>query len=212
MDLRELKLAMEAAWAAGFDGEVPTWWLPNAGPVIKMERGSLEGFIFQNPTHVIVAFQGTDWNEYGDVLTDLNFDKVRLSGIPGKWHEGFVRGAGKFWVHILIWLRANLGDRKLLVTGFSLGSALAQASSIYMSQARYDHTVYSFGGPRIANRRAARWLHDRVEHHRVYTPGDPVKHLPPWFLGFKHIGRHRVIGEKRHGHNRDEYTLLVRDL
>ena len=140
MDLGELKLAMDASWAAGFDGEVPTWWLPSAGPTVSMRRDTLEGYIFQSPTHVIVAFQGTDFNEPGDVLVDLSYKKVRLSGIPGKWHEGFVRGAGRFWVHILIWLRAQLKGRKLLVTGFSLGSALAQATSIYLSQRSEEHT------------------------------------------------------------------------
>jgi predicted lipase len=212
--MNEMKLAMRAAWAAGFDHDLPIV-LPNEEPPVRMVRGSLEGYIFHNPTHVIVAFQGTEWWEPGDVKADLNYDKVRLSGIPGKWHEGFVRGAGRFWVHLLIWLRHHLGDRKLILTGFSLGSALAQAMSIYVSQAGYDHVVYSFGGPRVANRKAAQWLADRVEHHRVFTYDDWVKHLPPFFFGFKHIGKPLKLGSRRDGslgHNRDTYLLLVRDL
>jgi hypothetical protein len=214
MNRKEMKLAMKAAWAAGFDHDLPIA-LPNQEPAIRMKRGTLEGYIFANPTHVVVAFQGTEKDEWGDVKTDLQYNKVKLSGIPGKWHEGFARGAGKFWVYLLIWLKSNLKGRTLIITGFSLGAALAQCMSIYLSQAHYHHRVYAFGGPRVANRRAAAWLHERAEHNRVFTYDDWVKHLPPFFFGYKHVGASLRLGSRRDGklgHHRDLYWLLIQDL
>jgi predicted lipase len=195
-------------YTAGFDADHNTSWLANAYPPIREVRGSLEAVIFHNPTHVIIAFQGTEL-EAGDIWTDLDIRKARLSGIPGRWHQGFARGAGKFWVYLLLWLKHHLGDRKLIITGFSLGAALAQALSVYLNQAHYPHTVYAFGGPRICNRRAAAWLSEqKAKHYRLTVGRDWIAHLPPFFFGYKHVGRHIRLGGTD-GHDRLAYLLLV---
>lgn len=207
----ELELAAYAAYTAGFDEGHNITWLPNAAPPIIEKRGSLEAVIFQNPAYVIIAFQGTEL-ELGDLWTDLSIKRVRLSGIPGKWHQGFARGAGRFWVYLLLWLRRHLDGRKLVVTGFSLGSALAQVLSVYLNEAGYDHTVYSFGGPRICSGKAAAWLNDQAAPHYRFTAGrDWITHLPPFFFGYRHVGR-RIRLSGKHGHDRLSYLLLVLDL
>lgn len=231
MHLAELKIAMRAAYAASLDVGHDITWLPNAYPVVPLRHGTLEGFIFHNPTHVIVAFQGTE-REVGDIRADLDFKKIRFPGIPGKWHRGFIVGAGQFFMDIHSWLRTERKGRKLIITGFSLGAALAQALSVHLHYTRVDHTVFSFGGPRIANYRAARWLNSKKNHSRIVTHDDPVPHLPPFFLGFKHVGELGVwtpwggldvrprawmqtyFGRKhrRHGHNVVRYALLAATL
>ena len=71
----ELRLTMQAAYHAGSDSP-QTGWLPNgSSEPIRMRRGSLEGYIFHNPTHVIVAFQGTE-AEWGDIKTDLDYKRI----------------------------------------------------------------------------------------------------------------------------------------
>lgn len=234
MNLTEVKLAMAAAWAAGYDQDVPTGWLPNSAPPLYMKRKSLEGYIFSNPTHVIVAFQGTEIAEYSDILTDLDFRKVDILTLPGKWHRGFAFGAGRFWIELLVWLKHNLGQRKLIITGFSLGAALAQVISVHLTKADFQHTVYAFGGPRVATARAGQWLASKAEHYRIHTYDDWVPHLPPFFFGFKHFGSLGVItskgtlvtgaragwlawvysvrARKDLGHNRLRYLLLIRHL
>lgn len=232
MDLGELKFAMWAAWAAGFDKKVPTNWLPNSLLAKRLVRGTLEGYIFQNPTHVIIAFQGTNWDEPQDVWTDLKFRKVRMPGVPGRWHRGFLMGAGKFYIEIANWLKENLGSRKLIITGFSLGAALAQCLSVILTFQSQKHRVYTFGGPRVANVKAGLWLASRTEHYRIHVYDDPVVHVPPFFFGYKHFGKRRVFDQHgklrrgpvawlstifqsqrtRHGHDRSRYLLLVREL
>lgn len=234
MDIRELKIAMHAAWAAGYDNAVPSGWLPNMKPPRYLRRGSLEGYIFENPAYVILAFQGTEVSEYQDILADLDARKIKVLDIPGKWHRGFAYGAGKFWVQILLWLKYNLGDRKLLVTGFSLGAALAQVLSIHLTKGDYPHTVYAFGGPRVCTPRAGLWLSRRATHYRIHTYDDWVTHMPPFFMGFKHFGSLSVFtsagklvtGVKawfwaiiqsmhkrtRLGHHRLRYLLLTQKL
>jgi hypothetical protein len=231
MHKRDLKQAMWAAYAAGFDKKPPLSWLKNHEAPEYIRRGSLETYIFSNPTHVYIAFQGTEVFELGDVWTDLNYHRVKLSGIPGKWHQGFAIGAGKFFVEIVFWLRKNLKGRKLTVTGFSLGAGLAQCLSAYLSLVHVEHTTFAFGGPRVANRRAGQWLANRTEHYRVHTYDDWVPHLPPFFLGFKHFGKlgvfnqqgklltgpkawlkaglHSFGSREGHGHHRLKYLLLV---
>jgi hypothetical protein len=231
MNYSELKVAMRAAYAAGFDA--PVSWLPNSGETTRMERGSLEGYIFQNPTHVVIAFQGTE-AEVGDIKTDLDYRRVKMPGVPGRWHRGFLEGAGLFSIEIMLWLRKNLKGRKLLVTGFSLGAALAQCTSMFLLRSGWEHTTYSFGGPRVASRRAGQWLAKRTTQYRIVTFDDPVPHLPPFFFGFKHIGELGVWSSwdaliegpkawreawipwgsrhNRHGHDRLRYLLLALSL
>jgi hypothetical protein len=224
----ELKVAMRGAFAAGSDFPMP--WLPNSGETLSMRRGSLEGYIFQNPTHVVVAFQGTE-KEVGDIATDLDYRRVKMPGVPGRWHRGFLEGAGAFSVEVILWLRKNLGNRRLIVTGFSLGAALAQCMSMFLYRAGWEPVTYSFGGPRVANRKAGRWLTTNTEHYRIITYDDPVPHLPPFFFGFKHLGELGVWGDwdylvigpgawrtawrpwhkrnSRHGHSNMRYLLLA---
>lgn len=230
MKIRELQLAMHAAWNAGLDEGLVMTWLPNAEPVIRLREGDLEGYIFASPTHVFLAFQGTEM-ETGDLWTDLNYKRVRVAGAPGRWHQGFTRGAASF-LPTLFWLKDNLKGRKLIVTGFSLGAALAQAMSLYLTQGKVLHTVYAFGGPRIASPVAGRWLARRAQHYRVHTYDDWVPHLPPYFFGFKHFGNLGVLNQHgtllegprawwraglwprkvRHGHHRLRYLLLILNL
>jgi len=231
MNYSELRLAMQAAYAAGSDS--PTPWMKNQTGATPMRRGSLEGYIFENPTHVVIAFQGTE-AEAGDIRTDMSFRRVKMPGVPGRWHRGFLEGAGAFSVEIMLWLRKHRKGRKLIVTGFSLGAALAQCTSMFLYRAGVEHTTYSFGGPRVANRKAGKWLTKRVEHVRIVTYDDPVPHLPPFFFGYKHFGELGVWGSwdylvvgpgawrtawipwwkrhNRHGHNSLRYLLLALSL
>lgn len=232
MDLPELKFSMHAAWAAGFDSHVPIAWIKNGGLIHSLRRGGLEGYIFANPSHVVVAFQGTE-AEADDIATDIDARKIYLPGIPGKWHRGFVEGAAKFWPELHSWLAKNLKARKLIITGFSLGAALSQVMSVNLTLFGIPHRVYAFGGPRVATRRAGQWLASRAQHFRVHTYDDPVPHLPPALMGFRHFGHLGVLTadetlvegprawlygglfpkqDKRHGHHRLRYLLLIQNL
>jgi predicted lipase len=92
-------------------------------------------------------------------------------------------------------LRARPGSRGVVVTGHSLGAAMAALllanQSTFSWQRAVQTPVYTFGQPRVGNAAFAEWFSSaafpagswfRVVHH-----DDPVPHLPTPAMGFAHV-------------------------
>ena len=82
----------------------------------------------------------------------------------------------------------------LIITGHSLGAAMA---SLFLADLEVSDPplfkgvqlpVYTFGEPRVGNEHYASWFEDRFPSswYRVVHHDDPVPHLPPPLLGFRH--------------------------
>jgi hypothetical protein len=151
--------------------------------------------------HTSIAFRGTA--DIRNWLTDLDFEKVPV-GKPVRVHRGFQRATDA----ILPLIRSRLGHpadcRPLIITGHSLGGALAKLAAYELQQAGYSISfVYTFASPRVGN---ASWrdVYNRMlgfKTFRVAAVGDLVPLVPGVFTtfrdGFRHAGTEVLISGSR---------------
>ncbi|KAF7332861.1 Lipase-3 domain-containing protein [Mycena venus] len=158
---------------------------------------------------LVVAHEGTDAKNVLSILNDAQFGLVALNAsrfpeTAGKnitVHDGFQktfeRTADSLLAGVMSGL-ASTGVKKVVVTGHSLGAALATMTGAMIKDAvdpSVDVTVTGFGLPRGGNQGWADFLDGQV---RLFSPlahvgvtfvsnqNDPVPTVPPKFLGFQH--------------------------
>jgi len=113
----------------------------------------------------------------------------------GRVHRGFARALGL----VLPVLRKSLPEdsRRLIITGHSLGAAMATLAASLLEPAE----LYTFGEPRVGNCTFANFMHRQCAvgliYHRYVDCCDIVSRVPPKWLGFRHAGRLHYID--RHG-------------
>jgi triacylglycerol lipase len=137
------------AWAAmtGFDDCVPFEGL--AGDVVK---GNIDGFVATAANVVLVSFRGTD-PTVADWMLDFRAAHVPDPSVPGEMHRGFHEGLAAVWSQIRPHLDAR-GNRRVWLTGHSLGGALAVACA---ARATFEaprigiRGIYTFGQPRYGD-------------------------------------------------------------
>ena len=133
-----------------------------------------------------LCFRGTE--SRSDVLADLDVRRVHLPrGV--RVHSGFY---GQF-ESLIGRIEADLTARaagRIVVCGHSLGGAVATIAAAHLAAALMDVRCYTFGCPRVGNRRFARWFESLVpDHWRVNNDEDPVPMIP-MSLRFVHTPRH----------------------
>jgi triacylglycerol lipase len=93
----------------------------------------------------------------------------------------------------------------VFVTGHSLGGALAVLAARMLERGGFPvHSVYTFGGPRVGNRKFAEGYNGKhptsnIQHptsngglgsrtFRFVNEEDIVSRLPGWLMGYRHVG------------------------
>ena len=85
----------------------------------------------------------------------------------------------------------------LRITGHSLGGAVAHIAQISIMSDKdmkglnvKFEPLYTFGEPRVGNSDFARYSARVIsEHFRIVNKEDPIPHLPPQLMGYKHAGQ-----------------------
>lgn len=84
--------------------------------------------------------------------------------------------------------RAKNPNYKLVITGHSLGGAVATIGAAYLRRDGLAVDVYTFGSPRVGNDKFANWFSAQAGGQwRVTHENDPVPRLPPMFTGYRHV-------------------------
>ncbi|XP_022139747.1 uncharacterized protein LOC111010582 [Momordica charantia] len=186
-------------------------------------KATTQVFMFQNtatdPNVTVVAFRGS--SEIYDWMVDLNLSWYNIEGI-GKIHGGFMQALGlqkgTGWPKELAnpdhdfayyTLRQQLRDivksndnARFIFTGHSLGGALAVLFATLL--AFHDdatlleklQAVYTFGQPRVGDRRFAQFMENTIEkygfkYYRYVYSSDLVPRVPFDFndnLWYEHFG------------------------
>ena len=137
-----------------------------------------ECFIISNHREQTIVFRGTEITSIKDLKTDLKFKS------KNGFHEGFYEA----FLSIKSELFSNIDlNKKTYITGHSLGGALAIITTIHLPiQNKYCVT---FGSPRVVTNEITKQLKDvEKKIFRYENVGDPVPYLPPYMMGYRHIG------------------------
>lgn len=168
-----------------------------ADSFIKVSFYQTTGLVMLDHTNqlIVVSFRGTHTSR--DWLTDLDFLLYDASDIcvGCQAHSGFLgswRGVRKIVLNDWNNLRANYPTYKTVVTGHSLGGALANLCAAQMKKMVPNAKVYlfTFGSPRVGNDEFAEYIETVLgwRNFRVTHLNDPVPQLPPQWPGFAHPG------------------------
>ena len=144
---------------------------------IKMfSHGGTECYVLTCPKNYIVVFRGTEPTSWEDIKADVQFRKV------GGIHRGFKAALDDIWDNLYTHYEKNATGKQLLVTGHSLGAALA---TLYSHRICYSNSAcYTFGSPRVGTPKQTKKM--VFSAYRFRNNNDIVTKVPPEFLGFSH--------------------------
>jgi pimeloyl-ACP methyl ester carboxylesterase len=138
--------------------------------------------------HIIIAFRGTE--SVQDAINNLKYQTRDIGGV----HSGFAENFASVRAD-LDKILDNRKDREVIFCGHSLGGALAVIAYGTYSQLNISCRCVTFGAPRVFGAEAASTegspAHgiDKSKITRYIHSRDPVTYLPPWVMGYRHVGR-----------------------
>eukprot|EP01034_Spumella_vulgaris_P037628 gene37628-46421_t len=137
-----------------------------------------------------MTFRGTQG--VSDVLTDLDTLTQSFGGKHSgvSVHKGFLEQFHAVRTPLTNFLKDHEGDyNRIVITGHSLGGALASIAGAYFSHLHLgvEVAVHTFGSPRVGNKAFGRYFSEHMaEHWRVVNEEDPAP-LVPMSWRFSHI-------------------------
>jgi triacylglycerol lipase len=163
-------------------------YIPRLGLSLESfaDRDGAQAYIFGNETDIVVAFRGTEPDDWNDVKADVNALTV-LAETAGRVHRGFKREVDDLWPELERIVAAD--TRTLWFTGHSLGGAMATISAGRCFLSHIPATpkaVYTFGSPRVGTKRYINNV--SVDLTRWVNNNDIVPRVPPTWLGYRHTG------------------------
>ncbi len=128
----------------------------------------------------LLAFRGTQPDKLADLGTDANALLVPWEPGKGSAHFGFQRAYEAVRADIDKWRTGPAAGRQLIMSGHSLGAALA----CLCASLSPPHRLVTVGGPRTGDRAFV----DSIEGPwtRLVDCCDFVTRVPPTFLGYAH--------------------------
>lgn len=154
-----------------------------------LDKSDSQAHVGSNENIIVIAFRGTTFTDVDDVIADLKI-WPKTHGV-GWVHAGFRRHARKIMPLIFQYIDQH-PNKRIFITGHSMGAAIG----LYIAQelqwaGHTDIVIYSYGSPRLGNRRYVRSI--PIEHHRFVNCTDIVARLPWMFLGYRHHGTMHYI-------------------
>ena len=149
-----------------------------------------QAYSFANSNDIVIAFRGTEPNEWNDIKADMDATKA-LAETVGHVHRGFKKEVDDLWPQLekmLVDFKQNL-NKKLWFTGHSLGGAMASICAGRCLLSHIDTSpeqVHTFGSPRVGTKRYIN--HTKVDYYRWVNNNDIVPRSPPVWLGYRHAG------------------------
>ena len=126
--------------------------------------------VVQDRGVTIISIRGTD--NAKNVLTDLDARPFKDRKLGVQVHRGFRDASEKLKNDII----ENVPlEENIILTGHSLGGAIAQILGLWFEDDAYEVQIYTFGSPSVMIEQM--W---EDGHFRVYLENDPVPFLPPF--------------------------------
>ncbi|ODA79142.1 hypothetical protein RJ55_04734 [Drechmeria coniospora] len=139
---------------------------------------------------ITLAIRGS--NNIRNFITDILFIWQNCDLTPKcKVHTGFATAWREISKSVTQGIQDALEENpsyKIIITGHSLGGAVATIATAYLRRSGIVADVYTFGTPRVGNSHFADFM--TTSHGgqwRVTHRDDPVPRLPPIFTGYRHM-------------------------
>ncbi|MDB9321169.1 MULTISPECIES: lipase family protein [Cyanophyceae] len=166
--------------------------------VVGADKNSAQAALIEHKDYLCFTFRGT--NELVDWLDNLNtFSTKQLFGV---FHKGFWDSVDDVWD--TLWAayeeRQRVQERPILITGHSLGGAMATVAAARLAHMKIPFTsVYTFGQPRSMIRSTAKQLDSmcKGQFFRFENNNDIVTKIPSRLAGYSHVGTHLYISEEK---------------
>lgn len=136
-----------------------------------------QALMLSTDQYLALAFRGTEATSFKDIKTDLKAN-ITICKSGGRVHSGFNEAFNK----VLHQIQSDLNNSKdkskpLIITGHSLGGALATIATKRLNHSGGIAACYTFGSPRVVDEE---WSY-RVKPpiYRVVNAIDCVTMLPP---------------------------------
>ncbi|KAL8924995.1 MAG: hypothetical protein Q9172_002424 [Xanthocarpia lactea] len=139
----------------------------------------------------VLAFRGS--SSVRNFVADANFLAEPTDICPScTAHNGFWDSWVEARPGVLAALKtaaASHPNNRVIVTGHSLGGAIADLAAAEIRNSGITADLYTYGAPRIAGKTLSDYITNQNKggNYRVTHKDDPVPRLPPVVLGFVHI-------------------------
>ncbi|MCD5995494.1 lipase family protein [Pseudomonas sp. CDFA 602] len=147
------------------------------------DKTDTQAFITHNDSVVLIAIRGTQ-EFLPDALRDADALQIPHEDGLGQAHRGFHQAFVSLKKFIDDYLKAfYTREQTILVTGHSLGGAIAVLAAEWIRRMSAQHKVvlYTYGAPRSGDSAFVRAAKDLV-HHRIVNHNDPVPGVPSTWM------------------------------
>ena len=158
----------------------------------KTKKTDATGYVAYDPTHqvIVVAFRGS--SSLKNWMTDFRFRHIKADlcdkcevhrGFWTSWIES--RDSVVPAVKLVLALHPKA---RVVVTGHSLGGAIAVLAAAELRKHGHWVDLYTFGAPRVGTKEVAHYLAGTLgkgKTYRITNLDDPVPHLPPAKFGYR---------------------------
>ncbi|CEJ89728.1 hypothetical protein VHEMI05553 [[Torrubiella] hemipterigena] len=138
---------------------------------------------------IVVSVRGS--NNIRNFITDVIFKKQSCDLVTDcLLHTGFATAWGEIKDTVYSAIHEGLTlykDYRVVLTGHSLGGAVAILGGAYLRRDGQPVDVYTYGAPRVGNDAFANFASNQAgTSFRITHTVDPVPRLPPIIFGFRH--------------------------
>jgi len=161
--------------------------------VLYDSETDLQGYtgILKPENTIYVIFRGSssklNWE------ADLEIIRVPYYTFPEcdcSVHTGFYKATNNLkeaTINSVLKLQKEYGYKNIIITGHSLGAAIAQLISMELFAIDIKTYIYNFGQPRIGNDKYAEFINKNMKWLYRFTHNkDMVPHIPPRSIGYLH--------------------------
>ena len=155
-------------------------------------KDGAQGYGLAKDNYIILAFRGTEPKEKSDVVADLKAWKSS-SKYKGRVHAGFKDEVMKIMDQVETFVAKHEG-KSIFVCGHSLGAAMATIVTTRLAQK--PMATYTYGSPRVGNRKFAHHFDNDYTCYRFVNNNDIVTAVPGPIM-YDHVGKLHYISYKK---------------
>ena len=205
----DINVAETAVWLSGaaYCGKDNYTSMKLAGPasnfivenVLYDKKTDLEGYtgVLISTNSIYVVFRGSfsdrNWIDDFEILKTKYHT---FSECDCKVHRGFYQATLNLknsTINSVNFLKKKYGYSNVIVTGHSLGAAIAQMMGMELVAVNISNIIYNYGQPRVGDKDYARFVNSILEQqlklYRFTHDKDIIPHVPPLDIGYVHSCR-----------------------